>query len=152
MANNDESQPENASPTAPSEDTPADPTDSKKRSDSQDARNNSSKRSRKSANSFTPENFKDADKVLPLPHGRGQKLADLPAVVASVEGYSMNATEVLMAHRLLYATRGKPSKKLMKSNILAFYGFLPFRAPDTNKEEAEKLDEEAEVRNVLVYV
>lgn len=113
--------------------------------DSNTAGTSRNKRSRKSASAFVPENFKVAEKPLPIIHGRGERLGDIPAVRKSVESFTTSSKEMLMAHRLLYPARGKPAKKHMREAILAFHGFLPHRPEGMDETEAEKIDEKMEV-------
>lgn len=104
-----------------------------------------SKRARKSATSFTPEDFVHVERELPIIHGRGKRLGDLDPVRRSIESIPQHAEELFLAHRLLYGTRGKPPKKVVKGHILAFNGFLPEKRSKMSDKELEELDEEAEV-------
>jgi hypothetical protein len=106
-----------------------------------------SKRARKSSEAFTPTNFKDVDKSVSIVSGRGTKLSDLDVVKDSVQGHTSTSDELLLAHKLLYSIRGgKPAKKDIKSNILAFSGYL---AEKKDGEVAKKGEtEEAEVREL----
>jgi hypothetical protein len=111
-----------------------------------DGRPKREKRVRKSADVFEPDNFLGKDKSLQVVAGRGTKLAEIAACKATIDKLSMNSSELMLAHRLLYTRQGKPAKKEIKKNLLEFCGFLPQTAEGQDKKELEALDEEAEVR------
>jgi chemotaxis protein histidine kinase CheA len=125
--------------------------DEKKREASEEGesagRPSRSKRARKTAETFTPDDFIHVERDLPLVQGRGKRLGEIPAVKKSIESRSISSEDMVMAHKFLYTTRGKPQKKLIKGNLLAYHGFLPKREPGTDDKKLEELDEEAEVRN-----
>ena len=107
------------------------------------------RRERKTANTFTPDDFKHVDKSVSVLMGRGTPLGELPAVAESIESFPNTSEELLVVHRLLYTTRGKPPKKDMKSNILAFSGYLPVKDKELDKKAQDALDEELEVRTKI---
>lgn len=108
------------------------------------------KRKRRDLTNYEPEDFtlassKAAAKVVHVVPGRGSKLADLESVKASIEKCS--AEYIPVAYKFLFGSRGKPTKKEMKQNLLEFSGYLP-PLPNGKKfsdEELEKYDEEYEV-------
>jgi hypothetical protein len=102
-------------------------------------------RVRKTANVFEPDNFLGANKTLQVVAGRGTKLSEIAAIKATIDKLSMNSSDLMLAHRLLYTRQGKPAKKEIKKNLLDFCGFLPKKAEGQDKEELEALEEEAEV-------
>jgi hypothetical protein len=65
----------------------------------------------------------------------------------SIESFPASSEEIVLAHRLLYSLRGnaKPPKKEMKSNILAFHGYLEKQKEGQEKKALEKQDKESEV-------
>lgn len=105
-----------------------------------------SKRSRKSADAFAPEDFKHVDRSIDVASGRGQRLGDLEAVCESVNSYASTSEDMLLAHKLLFTTRGKPPRREMKANILNFSGYLKKKKEGQDEKESDKEDEEAEVR------
>jgi hypothetical protein len=111
-----------------------------------DGRPKREKRVRKTADVFEPDNFLGKDKSQQVVVGRGTKLADIAAVKASIDKLTMNSSELMLAHRLLYTRQGKPPKKEIKKNLFDFCGFLPLAEEGQDKKELEALDEEAEVR------
>lgn len=111
-----------------------------------DGRPKREKRVRKSADVFEPDNFLGKDKSLQVVAGRGTKLSDIAAVKATIDKLSVNSSDLMLAHRLLYTRQGKPPKKVIKKNILEFCGFLPTAVEGQDKKELEALEEEAEVR------
>ena len=106
------------------------------------------KRARKSAEAFVPEDFTNIDRHAMIKQGRGKRLGDIKAVRDSVETYQPSSEEMQQAHRLLYPMKGglKPVKKEMKTNILAFNGYLEKEKDGQDEKELEQQDEEAEVR------
>jgi len=139
--------------------SPAGEEKKKKRKKSADSSSPSSKppavkrerRERKTANTFTPDDFKHVDKSVSVRMGRGTPLGELPAVAESIESFSSTSEELLVLHRLLYTTRGKPPKKDLKSNILAFSGYLPVKDKELDKKAQDEIDEELEVRTKIQY-
>ena len=118
--------------------------------DGSSARPSRSKRARKSAEAFAPENFKDVDRSVTVVQGRGKKLGELEAVKNSVDSFTSTSEDMIMAHKLLYTTKGgKPPRKEMKGNILAFNGFLAQKQEGQDEKEMEAQDDEAEVRSGL---
>jgi hypothetical protein len=107
-----------------------------------------SKRSRKLSQpeSYQPENFKKTTHSAPLSRGRGKKLKDIDSVKESVEQFSMNSEEMVMAHKFLYTMRGRVPRRDMKTNVLEFSGFLKYMPEDADEKGFEEDDEEAEVR------
>lgn len=103
-----------------------------------------SKRARKTADSFVPDNF-NKTKVTII-KGRGSRLGDIPNVRESI--VSNNSDDIFIAHRLLFPQKGNPRKdgmKLKKSQILDFSGYLtPLIEGEDEKERAD-IDEKAEV-------
>ena len=68
-----------------------------------------SKRSRKSAQSFQPENFASPKDTVTIIEGRGTKLADIPNVKEKIESLNNNSEEIIAAHKLIFrANVGKP--------------------------------------------
>ena len=103
------------------------------------------RRERKSAEAFTPDDFLHVDKSIRVTEGRGKALGDLPAVVESFENETSTSAALQLLHRLLYAQRGKPPKKDVKPNLLAFSGYLPAKDEELDKKAQEAVDEEHEV-------
>jgi hypothetical protein len=112
------------------------------------------RRERKSADVFRPDDFVHVDKSLQVQEGRGAPLGDLPACRESIE--QCPDGELLVAHCLVFPTRGKPAKKDLKANLLAFSGYLPVKKDGTDKKEKDAIDEECEVRRgykrILLFV
>jgi hypothetical protein len=114
-----------------------------------DAEESKSKRKRRDAATYEPEDFtasgKAAVKVAPVVPGRGTILADLASVKASIEKCSPE--EIPFAYKFLFTSRGKPTKKEMKQNLLEFSGYLPPlpKGKKLTEEELEEYDEEYEV-------
>lgn len=110
--------------------------------------NKRERRSRKSAETFTPTDFVHTDRSVQIIDGRGKKLGELKATRDSIEQYTSTANETLLLHKLLFTQRGKPPKKELKANILAFSGYLPKKEKDLGKKEQDAKDEEHEVRTL----
>ena len=104
-----------------------------------------SKRSRKSAEAFVPEDFLHVDRSLDVALGRGKRLGDLEEVRESVNSFPITSEDLLTAHRLLFPGHRKPPRKEIKANILSFSGYLKKKKKDQDEKELEKEDEEAEV-------
>lgn len=106
------------------------------------------RRERKSAITFTPDDFTlSQNKSVTVVEGRGAQLSNLPSVVESIEAASNSNEGLVATHRLIFASRGKPPKKVLKENILAFSGYLPQKDKDMDKKAQDAVDEEHEVRN-----
>ena len=110
----------------------------------------SGKRKRKStqADVYRPEDFTMHKHGINLIEGRGEKLSDLPSVVASIDSYSINSEEINEAFKLLFVKRGKTPAKDKKSHILSFSGYLKAIPADHDPKELAKEDEVAEVSHV----
>jgi hypothetical protein len=121
-------------------------TNDKKRKNEPPPASGRERRSRKTAEVFEPENFKEVDRSTVFKEGRGKKLRDISAVKNSVEGSKLGSDELTAAFKLLYTQRGAPPKKDMKANILEFSGFLTKESKDVDSKKQKKLDEETEVR------
>jgi hypothetical protein len=108
----------------------------------------SEKRARKSTELFIPANPHDTDRSARIVDGRGQTLQSIPVTRDSIESFPASSEEIVLAHRLLYSLRGnaKPPKKEMKSNILAFHGYLEKQKEGQEKKALEKQDKESEAR------
>jgi len=99
--------------------------------------------------SYTPENFKvdtvhQEVKILP---GRGVKLMDIPSVKKNIEKMKNNDYLLAAAFKFLdpHPKRGRGlsvHKKLLKSQILEFSGFLPNLSESMRNEEVKVSDNE----------
>lgn len=136
--------------TTPKTDAEGDPkteTNAKKRAADGEAesRPKREKRSRKSSETFVPEDFTEVDRTTHVIQGRGTKLGNLPAVRESIEAVPMTADIVDAAHKLLFKRVHKPPKKEMRSSILQFSGYLEPKNPKLNADQQQEYDNEAEV-------
>jgi len=104
------------------------------------------RRERKSANTFTPDDFTHEKKTVKAKTGRGVPLGELEIVKESIESAPMSSPYLQQLHRFLYTMRGKPAKKEMKANILKFSGYLPPLDKSLDEEAQAAVDEEEEVR------
>jgi len=110
------------------------------------------KRERKTSAAFVPEDFSKVDRTVEILEGRGTKLEDIPAVRDSIEEAGLQDPALEMTHKLLYKSRGKPPKKDMLANVLAFSGYLPkaTAGQGETEDEQEKVDEADHVRVFFV--
>lgn len=115
----------------------------------QPSTNKRERRARKSVDSFNPEDFKVVDKTIQIVPGRGTELGALKATRASVEKHA-NTEDLVTAHKLMFTSRGKVAKKDMLANVLAFSGYLPKIEEGIEKEEQDAIDEECEVRRLIL--
>ena len=109
----------------------------------------SSKRVRKSAETFEPTIFNAHKEQITIVQGRGKRLADIPNVKKKIESYSNNADDLAAAHKLVFTFRGKIGKagsRHRKEQLLAFSGYLPPLVEGQDEEERDKIDEEAETK------
>ena len=110
------------------------------------------RRERKSANAFTPDDFTHVEKSVKQKNGRGKPLGELEMVKKSIESAPVASNELQQVHRLLFAMRGKPPKKEMKSNLLKFSGYLPEKDSSLDKEAQDDVDEEVEVSTSFYHI
>lgn len=111
-----------------------------------------SKRSRKSAQSFEPANFKEetVDKnSIEIPGGRGDKLQDISVIHSTINNMKSEDPVLRALHKFLLGGvggclgRGRTPNKLLKKQVLEFSGYLPeVIEGDEESEEAERIAEE----------
>lgn len=110
-----------------------------------------SKRKRKTAAAYKPEDFSQPKHQVQVMSGRGDKLCDLPSVRESIESYSVNDDVFAMAYRFIFVTRGRLPKNEAKQQMLDFSGYLPPLDEKEDKAKVEQRDEELEVRFNCVF-
>ena len=113
------------------------------------------KRARKSVAeaAYKPEDFSQTDNSPHFIDGKGSTLEDLDAVKESIESYKDNAEELAIAHRFLFATRGRINAKEVKPALLRFNGYLAKPAEGAEKADIEKAEKAAEVsRKSVVHM
>lgn len=111
-----------------------------------------SKRPRKSAESFAPENFKTTPQKGTIFKGRGSRLEDIPNVKESIESYSTDSDDLAMAQKLLFPKRGRLGQddiKSRKSHLLNFSGYLEPLIEGEEEDERANIDEKAEVNHSI---
>lgn len=116
------------------------------------ASSSTSKRSRKSAQSFEPVNFKEetVDKnSIEIPAGRGDKLQDISVIHTTINNMKSEDPVLRALHKFLLGGvggclgRGRTPNKLLKKQVLEFSGYLPeVIEGDEESEEAERIAEE----------
>lgn len=103
-----------------------------------------STRERKSADAFKPYDsfvMNSSEKVFQIIPGRGTPLEDIEPCKTSIEKTTATADVLVLTHKLLFSSRGKPNKKDIKKNILKFNGFLPANLdPDPKKQHENEMD------------
>lgn len=105
----------------------------------------SGKRLRKSAKAYVPTDFTVEKQRVTIINGRGTRLSAIPSVKKSIESCPASSADLSLAHKLVFAPRGKVAPRDMKHHLLKFNGFLTPIEEDEDEDAREKLDEEAEV-------
>jgi hypothetical protein len=103
------------------------------------------KRARKTLKAYVPEDFTKVDRSVHISQGRGRKIGDLKVVRDSIENCKDQALAEL-AHKILFGGNKKPPKDSLKTNLLAFSGYLPPKPEGVTEKELEAMDKKVEVR------
>jgi len=118
------------------------------------------KRKRKSLEAFLPEDFKDESQKntfanLVIKQGQGDPLGHIPDIRTKIEQASQNDPIMEAAHKFLYGgiggAKGAVVKKLIKSQLLEFSGYVPIHAdhPSCNHSSIKAVEQKLTVRIYL---
>jgi len=111
------------------------------------------KRKRKTLETFHPEDFKDDTRKntfanLVIKQGHGVSFADIPDIRSKIDQASANDPIMEAAHKFLFGgiggAKGSAVKKLMKSQLLEFSGYLP-RESETQHTSIQDLEQKLTV-------
>ena len=98
-----------------------------------------------------PDDFTEKKVAINMVDGRGEKIKDIPSVKASIEKTSVNSEVFSLAYRFLFVSRGKMNKKVAKSHLMEYCGYLPMQDDEVDEAKREQEDEDIEVSFYLVF-